>query len=356
LQGETTLWERFSGDSITPYNCNLERVGQYIGPMFEGAYSQNGPVYYEHCAYYGTDRITEDQQYPGTQVIDASDPANPQVTAVLDDTPAALAAHEAYWVNNERALLVLAENNGPNVAIYDISDCAHPVLAGQIDLEGSVGHMSSLSPDGMTYWVTQGGTNRVLTYVVDLTDPSNPVMLDPAEFPEEGQFHAVNLNPPDFPTAGTDGGIWLYGGDSVNDVLVIVDVSDYQARNTTPEAPIVSTLRMDPGTPEPMLPMMIDGHPHIFALDETGGGGGWGSWGAACEARASPFGYPLVVDVSDHNNPSAVVKLWLEVMDPANCDGCARRRRPKSPGTRLSSERSDTASKDAFPTIPWMRR
>src|SRR2546425_9273130 len=51
LQGQTTPWERESGDSEGGYNCNLELVGQFQG---EGAKPQGGPAYFEHCAYYAT--------------------------------------------------------------------------------------------------------------------------------------------------------------------------------------------------------------------------------------------------------------------------------------------------------------
>jgi hypothetical protein len=48
LQGQTTSKERASGDSERGYNCNLELVGQFRG---EGAFSQDGPSYFAHCAY-----------------------------------------------------------------------------------------------------------------------------------------------------------------------------------------------------------------------------------------------------------------------------------------------------------------
>lgn len=343
LQGETTVRERTSGDSMTAYNCNLELVGEYQG---EGAFSQDGPAYFGDCAYFSTDRVTELQRHPGTQVIDASDPEHPQRTAVLDDTPAALAPHESVSVSEERALLVFAQDDGENMAVYDVSDCADPVLLGQTDEEGSLWHMSALSPDGMTYWITQAGENRVLTSVVDLTDPSNPMMLPPAEFPEEGPglFHSVLLNPPDFPEPGTEGGIWMYGGQSTPpDLMAIVDVSDYQFRRPNPEARVVSTLLMDPGTPEPPIPMMINGHPYILALDESGGASGWGSWAAACEAGASSFGYPLLVDVSDHNNPRIAAKLWLEIYDPANCERLRQTTPPDIPGTAPGTNLPDAS-------------
>src|SRR5438094_9238881 len=71
LQGETTQQERFSGDSERAYNCNLELVGQEDQDTFQGAYSQDGPAYYDVCADYGTDRAATCQ---GIKVIDASDP------------------------------------------------------------------------------------------------------------------------------------------------------------------------------------------------------------------------------------------------------------------------------------------
>jgi hypothetical protein len=91
LQGQTTSQERASGDSQRGYNCNLELVGQFRG---EGAYSQDGPSFFGHCAYMATENNPR-QAHPGIVVIDVSDPKNPRATAYLADTPAGLTRTKA---------------------------------------------------------------------------------------------------------------------------------------------------------------------------------------------------------------------------------------------------------------------
>ena len=114
LQGETTQEERFSGDSELGYNCNLELVGQQPLGAFEGAFSQNGPAYFDHCAYYATEDDPL-QQHPGVVVVDVSDPRHPRVTAYLDDNPAALNPHETLKVNQRRKLLAVRRKPGAGV-------------------------------------------------------------------------------------------------------------------------------------------------------------------------------------------------------------------------------------------------
>src|SRR6476659_810290 len=102
LQGQTTSAERavVNGhtDSERGYTCNLELVGQFRG---EGAFSQDGPAYFDHCAYMASERPTL-QAHPGVVVIDVSDPKNPHPTAYLNDTPAGLNPHENVKVNQQR--------------------------------------------------------------------------------------------------------------------------------------------------------------------------------------------------------------------------------------------------------------
>jgi hypothetical protein len=336
LQGETTQEERFSGDSELGYNCNLELVGKEPQGAFEGAYSQDGPAYAGDCAYYGTDNVTSLQQHLGIRVIDASDPRHPRVSAYLDDTAAARAPHETVATHEGRHLLVAAENNGPDFAVYDISDCRHPVLLADIQLPGSQGHMGAFAPDGMTYWISQGGANfgRSL-YSVDLTDPSNPVMLPPAQFLGDVALHEVQLNPKGF-EPGVPEATRAYGGniggfqfDTPNG-LVIMDVSDYQFRRPNPEIRIISTLFWDGGGAESMVPVKIKGHPYIISADESTPAGGWA---AACDRGASAFGYPRIIDVGDETNPKIIAELQLEVSDPANCSALLAETPPDPPGT-----------------------
>jgi hypothetical protein len=341
LQGETTQKERFSGDSELGYNCNLELVGKEPQGAFEGAYSQDGPAYAGDCAYYGTDNVTSLQQHLGIRVIDASDPRHPRVSAYLDDTAAARAPHETVVTHEGRNLLVAAEDDGPDFAVYDISDCRHPVLLANIQLPGSQGHMAAFAPDGRTYWISQAGANRSFLYSVDLTDPSNPVMLPPAQFLGDGRLHALELNPKGF-ARGVPEGTRVYGGQNGSfpftavggrDGLVIMDVSDYQFRRPNPEARIISTLFWDGGGAEAMIPVKIKGHPYLISTDESGGAGGAGGWAAACDRGSSPFGYPRIIDVSDETNPKIIAELQLEVSDPANCSALLAETPPDAPGT-----------------------
>jgi hypothetical protein len=320
LQGQTTPQERSSGDSKRAYNCNLELVGQSQG---EGNYSQDGPAYYGNCAYFGTDRVTSLQQHHGMTVIDASDPQHPQISAYLDDTAAALAPHETPKVHAPRGLLAVGQFAGPNFAVYDVStDCRHPVLKGSINMPGSIGHQGNFAPDGMTFYLTQNffGIGDFL-YIVDLTDPSNPVELPRWQYLGNGRPHEVWFNADG--TRMYAGQIGLFGttGSTVGpDGLVIEDVSDYQFRLPNPQIRIISTLFWDDqGTAEPMYPFSSKGRHYVISADESGGNGGVGGAPAACARGASPHGYPNIIDVTDETNPRIVAKLRLEVSDPANC-------------------------------------
>ena len=168
-------------------------------------------------------------------MIDASDPRHPVVTANLTDSPAALVPHETVHTNGH--ILVAGQADGENFAVYDISDCRHPVLKSSIELPGSSGHMGDLAPDGRTYYLSQNpccsGIGGPL-YIVDLTDPFNAKQLPTWNYVGEGTPHSLNLNPQDFLPGVAEGTLMFVGqGRSFpftdgQDGLVIEDVRDYQ--------------------------------------------------------------------------------------------------------------------------------
>ena len=319
LQGQTTPQERSSGDSERAYNCNLELVGQFRG---EGAVSQNGPTYFDKCAYFATSNNPQ-QQYPGVAVVDVSDPANPKASTYLDDTPAMANPHETLRAHVGRKLLAAAQNNGPNFAVYSLAaDCLHPSLMASITLSGSQAHMGNFAPDGRTYYV--GQNNRGIggfLYVVALDDPVHPQQLPPWQFLGDGRPHGIWLNAAGTRLYAGQPGLFGNTGSSIGpDGLVIDDVSDYQLRRPNPQIRIVSKLFWsDQGQAEDMYPIHMHGRTYVVSTDESGGAGGVGGISAACARGASPFGYPNVIDVTDEKNPTIVANLMLQVSDPANC-------------------------------------
>jgi len=321
LQGQTTSYERGSGDSTHGYNCNLELVGQFRG---EGAFSQDGPAYFDHCAYMATENNPM-QAHPGVVVIDVSDPAHPVPTAYLNDTPAGLNPHENIKVNEARGLLGLAQSNGPNFAVYDLNaDCAHPKLASSITVPASSGHMGGWAEDGKTYYIGQSfrGVGGILP-IIDVTDPYNAKWLLNWTFTGDGRPHDLSTN---------KDGTRMYVGQPGNfgvapdnssfgpDGLVILDVSDIQFRLPNPQIRIVSKLFWnDQGQAEQMLPFFSHGRSYLISTDESGGQAGVGGLAAACARGASPYGYSNVIDITDETNPVIVSKIMLEVHDPKNC-------------------------------------
>ena len=346
LQGETSLQERMSGDSETAYNCNLQLVGEEPQDTYQGAYSQDGPAYYDVCAYYGTDRGFTTGQ--GIKVIDASDPRHPVVVTQLTDTGAALAPHETVSTNAKTRLLAAGQTTlGGNFAVYDITDCRHPVLKGQVNASSpSFHHMGAFSPDGKTYYASQNdqGIGGYL-YIFDLSDPSNPVPLQPWQYLPSaamgnGRPHSLTLNSSSF-LPGVPEGTLAFVGQNVQfpyttggDGLVVEDVSDYQRRLPNPQIRIISTLFSQLGGAESMIQVKIQGHPYIVTTDEAGAAGGRpDGWAGACANGLSPFGFPQIIDIADPTNPKIVSKLRLEVSDPANCEALRRETPADVPGT-----------------------
>lgn len=317
LQGQTTIAERMSGASSKAYNCNLELVGQHQG---EGANYQMAA--FDHCAYYGT-ALREGVRSKGVVVIDASNPRLPVVSTYLDARPM-WDPWESLKVNVPRKLLAAIQgDNGrgeqPGFAIYDIANCAKPVLKASINLPAQViGHAGNFAPDGRTYYGTHIG---VSTYAIDVDNPSAPKLL--GVWPGEngaGLPHDVALN------AGGDrlytaqpGGLSRPGEPQRQNGLVISDTSAFQGRKSG-DTKVISSLYWKDGAVAQMTQrVQIAGRPYIIFADEAGAGGIAEGAKAACAQNLPPYGFARIIDISDERNPRIASQLMLEVHDPANC-------------------------------------
>ena len=332
LQGQTTLAERMSGASRTAYNCNLEPVGQFTG---EGAGWQH--AWFDDCAYYGTTNSLL-QQTPGVVVVDVSDPTNPQATAYLND-PAMAEPWESLKVNEKRRLLagVQANNGGgfePGFAIYDVSgDCRHPKLLSSVNVEppgptAVRGHAGDFAPDGQTYYGTGSATAPRGVYPIDISDPTNPVLLAKWNFADTGwSTHDLSISSWGIPGLLPEDGTRLYAAQTFNATfltsngLVIVDVSEAQNRVPNPRPKVIGTVFWEDGRAAQMpTQVRIKGRPYILFTDEAGSRGtGGANRAAACAAGLPPHGFARLIDISDETNPFVTAKLMLEVHDPANC-------------------------------------
>jgi len=319
LQGQTTLAERQSLASQTPYNCNLELVGQSTG---EGAQWQL--AWFEDCAYYGTaDRATQANR--GVVVMDVKDMANPRPATYLND-PAMANPWESLKTNEKRKLLGGVQANGgngvaPGFAVYDIStDCKQPRLLASLNLEPTVtgrvqGHAGDFAPDGLTYYGTDRGRNVI--YPIDISDPTNPRLLAKWKAPDGVGFpHDLTVS---------EDGTRLYvaqprvgtGGNG----LAIIDVSEVQNRVPNPQFKVVGKIFF-PNSAEAQVPkpIRIRGRPYILESDEIGASGFGGTRVAtACANGFPPFGMARLIDILNETAPTLVAELKLEVHDTANC-------------------------------------
>jgi len=319
LQGQTTLEERTSGASETAYTCNLELVGQHQG---EGAEWQL--AWFNDCAYYGQYNNAA-KTNPGTVVIDASNPASPQVAGYLTSM-AMLDPWESLKVNPTRKLLGATKGpgfgaSGPTdkqFAFYDIqNDCKHPALLSEINVPAHTGHAGDFAPDGNTYY----GTGAASFTAMDISDPTKPALIGHWTY----RTHDISIsNDGNRAYLAQQGNFVPFGLTSTSfNGLVILDVSDIQARRANPSPRLVSTLFWeDGGVAQQTIPVSYKGKPYIIFTDETGAGlNQVASTGReqACARGLPPFGFARIIDISDENKPTTISKLMLEVNDPANC-------------------------------------
>ena len=306
IQGRVSRAEQDSGRAAEGYTCNTEQVGAYAIANPIGTIGGFQVLRYidgqgQECAYYDSTLL-----YPtnaadteaGVNVMDMSDPANPTFVTRLV-TPAMLTPHESLRLNQERGLLVAVAGNlstAPGIIdIYDVSEnCLSPQLQTS-SLAGVLGHESGMAPDGNTYYVGSAGGTTITA--VDISNPLLPLPLWIGNYSGHGMTVSDDGNRLYVSAVGANG--------LSNPELIILDVSEIQARNPLPTVPEVARLSWEPiSIPQIAEPFTRDGKSYLLEVDEYGHG--------------SEVGAARIIDISDETTPKVVSNIRLEVHNPEN--------------------------------------
>ena len=256
-------------------------------------------AYYDTALLYPINALKLDTTSQGVAVLDMSDPAHPKQTATLTELPM-MSPHESLNLNAKRGLLAAVLGNPSThpglVSIYDVSqDCRQPKLQSTRPV-ARLGHESGFSPDGKTFYATSTGTKSITG--VDVTNPKEPHAIWQGKITS----HGMSLSPD---------GNRAYIADPDGQMLIL-DVSEIQARKANPQSREVSRLTWRAASiPQNAIPFTSGGKPYILEIDEytqgTTGGGDKNEVGAA-----------RIIDIADERAPRVVANLRLQVNQPAD--------------------------------------
>ena len=313
-QGRAPLADFRSGRSNVGYTCNAAMVAHFGTTGGYRVYryvDRAGHV----CGYYDTTLLfpanaANPTHRTGVFVLDMSNPAKPVLTDDLV-TPAMQTPHESLSLNIRRGLLAADLGNPATypgwVDIYSIADdCLHPTLDSSTPV-GVLGHEGTFSPDGNTFWVTSVMGNLT---ALDVSNPTVPkILYDNLSV----KPHGLNVS---------DDGRTLYFADlGPSHGLTILDVSQVQARRSSPAAPQIDHLTWDNvSIPQVPIPVTIKGHPYLVEIDEYTAGTGFNS-GYDPSAKV---GAARIIDIADPSRPRVVSNIRLQVNQEANRAGDQR--------------------------------
>jgi hypothetical protein len=298
---------RVPAGSSAGFTCNMRLLGH------EGSAGGYKALRFvdragHECAYYDTTLLFPSNaqnlgdQPTGVAVLDMSNPAKPVRTATLV-TPAMQSPHESLLLSERRGLLAAVLGNPTaypgNVDIYDLNeDCREPALQSSLPV-GVLGHESGFAPDGKTFYATSLSTGQITA--VDVTNPKAPVPLWVGEYPSHGL------------TISDDGNRAYVAGREIG--LIILDVSEVQARKPDPQVREVSRLAWKALTiPQVAIPVTIGGRHFAVEVDEFSGDE---SSNGPVE-NGSKVGAARIIDIENETAPRVVSNLRLEVHQPEN--------------------------------------
>jgi hypothetical protein len=337
LQGQIPRGLREEG--FKGFSCNLELLSQYQGEgaTFVGAWSGN-------CFYMST-LSGPNSERPGVAVVDITNPTDARYVRSLD-TPGMLLTHES--LKSANGLLAGTQGAGYDARysgqwfdVYDVSqDCTNPVLKASVNLGPlAAGHEGAFAPDGRTYYSTPlRSPDPFIGFIaIDTSEPERPNVITMWHLPVDNpaaRLHGLGIS--------HDGNlgylIQLSLVPNADNGLLIVDLSQIQARVPDPQVSVISALYWRDGNAGQMAEeFSMGGRTYVVAVDETGSGSflpdpgaanvtpgaagvyaGLAGWPIACDGNPA-FGYGRIIDVTDPRVPTVVSKLRTEVQDPANC-------------------------------------
>ncbi|HSW15130.1 MAG TPA: hypothetical protein VLI06_19940 [Solimonas sp.] len=313
MQGRITAEDHDSGRAAEGYTCNTELVGSYTTPNAISSVAGFKVERYvdkagRECAYYDTTTLFPTSVLDmsvGVNVLDMSDPVHPVMTTRLV-TPAMLSPHESLLVSQEAGVLAAVMGNiaaYPGVVdVYDLSeDCRDPQLRASA-LVGVLGHESGMAPDGKTFYTSSPGTPTLSA--VDISDPSQPRRLLTTNY----RSHGLSIS--------ADGNrAYVAAGSFTGAGLIILDVSEVQARKDNPQVREISRLNWDNiSIPQNAIPFTRNGKPYVLEIDEF----------ASNETRGFPaangdnVGAARIIDIGDETRPKVISQVRLEVHEPEN--------------------------------------
>lgn len=312
LQGRVSQEDHDTGRAAAGFTCNTQLVGSFVLPNTIGTVGGfkveryvdkkgNDCAYYDSTLLYPTNLLDGQQ---GVSVFDMKDPTKPVKTASLV-SPAMLSPHESVVLSQEGGVLAAVLGNpafGPGVVdVYDISqDCRKPVLKSSTPL-GVFGHESGISPDGKTFYSASPSTSTVVA--LDISNPSLPRPLWSGNYPSHGLSISADGNRAYLATIGNPDGV------------VILDVSEIQARKSNPQVRQVSAISWDTvSIPQNAIPVTIKGKPYLVEIDEYSAG----SSGSPVGLNGPLVGAARMIDISDETKPKVVSNMRLQVHDIAN--------------------------------------
>ncbi|PPE74263.1 hypothetical protein C3942_09550 [Solimonas fluminis] len=323
LQGRVTAEDHASGRAAAGFSCNAELVGQHINP--DSAVSVAGFKVLRYvdasgreCAYYDSTRLFPESVLAGelgVVVLDMSDPARPVRSQRLL-TPAMLSPHESLVLSQERGVLAAVLGNiifGPGVVdVYDLKeDCRNPVLKSSLPV-GVLGHESGMAPDGMTFYSASNAAPTLTA--VDISNPSLTLPLSIIPISSHGLSISDDGNRAYIASGSTTLEDFVGAGEGYPS-LIILDVSEIQARKPFPKVREVSRLRWDNITiPQNAIPITIKGHPYLVEVDEFATNGK----SKLPAANGIRVGAARIIDIGDETKPKVISDLRLEVHQPEN--------------------------------------